>query len=232
MRSAIHGDDNLLASSTARSDDDWQVAIIAAQDNGAPAAPTTGQVLRATVDSRISLESLRSIGISDFSHGGWNCSGYFNASYVARGKSEGGTAVRRLFILKVTKEGALLTMDDCAKYRLMDPARFLWVQKALSPPVLKLNYAKPMEIDDARGQTSELELKLRALILQRGIATTRELVANAKLWLSEGHSESVREVRAQQQTYSDRMEQDVCNDPTPTDLPLDAFAETLVGQLF
>jgi len=94
MRSAIHGGggDNLLASSTARSDDGWQVAIIAAQDNGAPDAPTTGQVLRATGDSRISLESLRSIGISDFSHGGWHCSGYFNASYVARGKSEGGTA--------------------------------------------------------------------------------------------------------------------------------------------
>eukprot|EP01048_Picozoa_sp_COSAG05_P002865 COSAG05_NODE_125_length_17331_cov_16.188058_10_plen_203_part_00 len=183
LERVIDVEDNLLASSTARSDDGWQVAIIAAQDNGAPDAPTTGQVLRAIGDSRISLESLRSIGISDFSHGSWHCSGYFNASYVARGKSEGGTAVRRLFILKVTKEGALLTVDDCAKYRLMDPARFLWVQKALPPPALKLNYTKPMEIDDARGQTSELELKLRSLILQRGIATTNELVANAKLWL-------------------------------------------------
>ena len=86
-----------------------------------------------------------------------------------------------------------------------------------------------MEIDDARGQTSELELKLCSLLLQRGIATTNELVANAKLWLSEGHSESVREVRVQQQAYSDRMEQDICNDPTPAGLPLDAFAETLVG---
>ena len=73
---------------------------------------------------------------------------------------------------------------------------------------------------------------MRSLILQRGIATTNELVANAKLWLSEGHSESVREVRVQQQAYSDRMEQDICNDPTPAGLPLDAFAETLVGQLF
>ena len=193
-----------------------------------------GVVIMATVDGgRVSTEGLRAAGLFIDTSATFVPS-YVKASYLGKSTTGTGTDVRTLCILKVNGSGLLQVKDFTTRLegevKLLDPARFLWVQIPTTSLVDVVPLIDMPQMPTPSSPESALEVALRAVLQGKNI-TGEQLRETAQKWLTPGYSKTVDAIRADEEFYTGRAHDDP-QDPAPTTLCVHDFSQTLAGQLF